>query len=531
MVEHPWTIWRAGRAASLLFALALAATVLLYLVRNRRRIYGLWYLVRGPQVIDNAYAKAEGKAFKVATPSNDHLLVTSDDLIRELIDAPIQQLSLHAVAKEILQPKYTMYGFEWQDQRGVEGTGFVRALRSLLTAHLPYFQPTLQRIIENSFSRELEHPGADEMGSTENSGFAQVQLFPFIKKIVTEVNSFIFFGEELSRNAEFRQAALEFPQTVVFAAELLRITPIKALRPLVAAVATQQHRAAKTLFRHLEPIVKRRLAARAELQSDGSGRTAENTNKDCMQWLIDTSPRKNPWSPARMVGEIMAVWFGSVHQLAMTTTYAIYDMCVHPEYVEPLRSELQRLQHNASGLDKLPLLDSFIKESIRCNNSDATTEDSDTVTGRRKALAPYIFQDGSRLREGDWACVPQRAMMMDGLRYSHADTFDGFRFARANEALRQGITPDEVPDRAPSSLTDSTIDWPIWGFGNTACPGRFYASLVLKLILVHILEEWECVMPDPSAPRCRTWRSSIVPRSTTVVSFRRQQGHRGEVVR
>lgn len=38
---------------------------------------------------------------------------------------------------------------------------------------------------------------------------------------------------------------------------------------------------------------------------------------DCMQWLIDTSPRKNPWTPARMVGEIMAVWFGSVHQLAM----------------------------------------------------------------------------------------------------------------------------------------------------------------------------------------------------------------------
>ncbi|KAK4236588.1 cytochrome P450 [Achaetomium macrosporum] len=519
MVLHPGTIWQADRAASLLVAAAIAATVLRYLVKNRRRIYGLWYLVDGPEVIDNACAKARGKAFKVSTPSNDHLLVTSEDLIRELIDAPIQQLSLHAVAKEILQPKYTMYGFEWQDQRGIEGTGFVRALRSLLTAHLPYFQPTLQKIIENSFARELEHPGAD--------GFAQVQLFPFIKKIVTEVNSFIFFGEELSRNAEFRQAALEFPQAVVFAAELLRITP-KALRPLVAAAATQQHRAAKTLFRHLEPIVKRRLAARAELQSDESGRTAENTNKDCMQWLIDTSPRKNPWSAARMVGEIMAVWFGSVHQLAMTATYAIYDLCIHSEYVEPLRSELQRLRQNPRAVDKLPLLDSFIKESIRCNNSDS-------ITGRRKALAPYVFQDGSRLSEGDWVCVPQRAMMMDGTRYSHADAFDGFRFARANEALRQGITPDEVPDRAPSSLTDATIDWPIWGFGNTACPGRFYASLVLKLVLVHVLEEWECAMPDPSAPRCRTWRSSIVPRSSTVVSFRRQKrrgdGEGGQDVR
>ena len=36
-----------------------------------------------------------------------------------------------------------------------------------------------------------------------------------------------------------------------------------------------------------------------------------------MQWLIDTSPRKVPWTLERMIGEIMALWFGSVHQLAM----------------------------------------------------------------------------------------------------------------------------------------------------------------------------------------------------------------------
>lgn len=43
---------------------------------------------------------------------------------------------------------------------------------------------------------------------------------------------------------------------------------------------------------------------------------------DCMQWLIDTSPRKIPWTPTRMVGEIVAVWFGSVHQLAMVRSYS-----------------------------------------------------------------------------------------------------------------------------------------------------------------------------------------------------------------
>lgn len=117
-----------------------------------------------------------------------------------------------------------------------------------------------------------------------------------------------------------------------------------------------------------------------------------------MQWLIDTSPRKDPWSPARMVGEIMAVWFSTVHQLAMvcfwslaimewsirltkccppapgysckTTTYVIEDLCLHHEYIEPLRLEIPSAATTDSGLP--PLLDSFVKESVRCSNADAS---------------------------------------------------------------------------------------------------------------------------------------------------------------
>lgn len=294
-----------------------------------------------------------------------------------------------------------------------------------------------------------------------------------------------------------------------------------AIVRLVAAVTTRRHRAAKTLFRHLEPIVQRRLAARAQAgEPDVPSSGAKN--HDCMQWLIDTSPRKDPWSPARMVGEIMAVWFGSVHQLAMTTTYAIQDLCLHSDYVDPLRAEIRHHRESGGGVagsgrevDKLPLLDSFVRESIRCTNSDA-------VTGRRKALVPYEFQDGSWLKTGDWACVPQRPMMRDNSRYSDASVFDGFRFARANSDLLQGLRPTGVPERVPLSLTDANEDWPIWGFGNTACPGRFYASLVMKLILVHILDHWDCKMLDPMAPRSRSWRSSIVPRNGTVVLFKRR---------
>ncbi|UKZ76612.1 hypothetical protein TrVFT333_004319 [Trichoderma virens FT-333] len=325
-----------------------------------------------------------------------------------------------------------MCGFELHDNRGIEGTGYVRALRSLLTSHLPKFQPDLERIMKDALEAGLRDVRPD--------GFAHVKIFPFMKTLVTRVNCFVFFGDELSQNTEFTSAALELPQAVVFAAELLRITP-EFMRPLIASIATNRHRAARRIYHYLVPIIEQRLAVR-ELQSSN-----EATPTDCMQWLIDTSPRKNPWTPAKIAGEIMAV-------------------C-------------------------------FIKESVRSSNFDA-------ITCRRKALVPYTFQDGSSINKGDWI-------------------FDGFRFARANVQLQQHRQSADVPDQRESKFTDISPDWPIWGIGNAACPGRFYASLVTKLILIHILEDWECKMPDPEAPRSMTWRSSIVPRSSTIIMLRKKE--------
>lgn len=48
-----------------------------------------------------------------------------------------------------------MAGFEWQDKRGVEGTGFVRTIRSLLTSHLPVSRPKIEEIIQASLDAEI----------------------------------------------------------------------------------------------------------------------------------------------------------------------------------------------------------------------------------------------------------------------------------------------------------------------------------------------------------------------------------------
>lgn len=52
-----------------------------------------------------------------------------------------------------------MHGFNWFDRRGTEGVGFVRALRTLLTNHLPEILPDLGVIIRSRFEEmHQQHP-------------------------------------------------------------------------------------------------------------------------------------------------------------------------------------------------------------------------------------------------------------------------------------------------------------------------------------------------------------------------------------
>ncbi len=59
----------------------------------------------------------------------------------------------------MLQPRYTMHGFNWFDRRGTEGVGFIRALRTLLTNNVPSVLPDLSAIIKTRFAElHSQHP-------------------------------------------------------------------------------------------------------------------------------------------------------------------------------------------------------------------------------------------------------------------------------------------------------------------------------------------------------------------------------------
>ena len=212
---------------------------------------GFLYLVRGNEIIRKAYKEARGRPFVVHTPSNQLVLISSQQHIRELNKAPSSQMSLHAVAKELIQPIHTMHGFEWENQRGVEGLGFVRALRSILTSRLPSMLPGLRSSIAGSMKSQVKRIKPD-------NGWHHVPAFRLAKKMVAQVNSFTLFGTVLSQQQDFVDAALQFSEDVFFSAEILRILPAW-IGPSVASLITRRHRASRILYERLYPVVEERM--------------------------------------------------------------------------------------------------------------------------------------------------------------------------------------------------------------------------------------------------------------------------------
>lgn len=50
-------------------------------------------------------------------------------------------------------------------------------------------------------------------------------------------------------------------------------------------------------------------------------------------------------------------------------------------------------------------------------------------------------------------------------------------------------------------------------------PGRLYASVALKLVLIHFLQNYDCSLVDEKADRTFVLRSYTIPRECTLVAF------------
>ncbi|KAI0019487.1 cytochrome P450 [Xylariomycetidae sp. FL0641] len=356
--------------------------------------------------------------------------------------------------------------------------------------------------------RPTTHAAPDRTSCEQDEGHRQSPVYPMIKKLTVVLNAASLFGTDIVKNEEFLDSALAYVEETLLNAEIVKLMP-RLIAPSVGRLLARRLDAQKLFFTFLLPLAEQRIKDK-ELRDLGHNIPKQT---DCIQWIMETAPRQNPWSAERIIYELMAIWFGSVHILSTTIVFAIQDLCIHPEYVEPLRRELKtsycEFERTGQGL---PLLDSFLKESARLTPVES-------MSTRRCALQPFKLSNGIELAVGDWVCSPSGAIMQSEHHYPEPSVFNGFRFAD-QKALEQLDRPPLKPHQPqPSKLTDVNPWFSMWGTGRMACPGRFYATAFMKVILGHIILNYECHLVEPDKKRWQTWRSATMPLENTKVIF------------
>ncbi|KDQ30984.1 hypothetical protein PLEOSDRAFT_1082201 [Pleurotus ostreatus PC15] len=205
------------------------------------------------------------------------------------------------------------------------------------------------------------------------------------------------------------------------------------------------------------------------------------------------------------VSSLTSVFAGILHHLAK-----------HREYNDFLREEVRKITKldgwSRNAIEEMSFVDSFVKESMRRENIRSASM-------MRKVVKPFTFSNGLRIPVGTIISVPSRSVHMDPERYSRPNDFEGFRFVTYEENL---------PTTSVQHMLISTnSDFFVWGHGREACPGRFFAATILKLLVAHIVSHYDVRLPKgKEQERKPRWiEGNRVPDFRSKIMLRKRQRH------
>ncbi|KAI9743541.1 MAG: hypothetical protein M1818_002855 [Claussenomyces sp. TS43310] len=351
----------------------------------------------------------------------------------------------------------------------------------------------------------LTEPLADEANGAFadiwglDSEWHEIALSPTLCDVVSRLTTRVFMGPELCHNPEWLRIIVEYAINTFNCARALRRYPdvlarvvqwfSKDCRILREQVSTTRRLLAPFIEEHLKKV---------ELAKQG---LAEMPN-DAVVWLHEVA-NGQAYDPVTMQ---LGVSVTAIHTTTDLLTQSILDIVANPEIIEPLRKEIEEVvrEHGwgKTTLQKMKLLDSAVKETQRLKPASGgdyahmfpefvPVSNSVTATTGRFAREEITLPNGLVIPKGTFAFSSMQRMWDDEY-YPSQEKWDGYRFLRMRSE----------PGRESScQLVTTSPEHLGFGHGVHACPGRFLASNEVKMILSHILMnyDFECVgeIPKP----------------------------------
>jgi cytochrome P450 len=192
-------------------------------------------------------------------------------------------------------------------------------------------------------------------------------LHPALLRIVALITGRVLVGPSINRIEAWLTASIDFTTDAFVGAMILRMCP-PWLRPVGQFFVPQIRRVHKhhaVVRRFIVPVVNERLAWMR------SG--IDEKHEDMIQWLLMNGSDEENADPKDIARLQLLVAFAGIHTSTMGVTNTMYDLAARPEYIKPLRDEIETILADTNGmftkqaLTRMKRLDSFMLESQRVN--------------------------------------------------------------------------------------------------------------------------------------------------------------------
>ncbi|KZT08258.1 cytochrome P450 [Laetiporus sulphureus 93-53] len=448
------------------------------------------YLFHAADILQEGYTRYKDGIFKHAEFRGWHVIVTGSRLTDELRKASHDELSFEEAIVDTLAVDYTL-GPNIQ-----RNTYHVPIIRSQLTRNLASLFPDLRDEIVAAFEDEI--PLKDE-------GWTNIPANAAITQIVCRTSNRLFVGLPKCRDPDYCELNKRFTIDFIQGAAIINLFP-RLLKPIVARFLTNVPRSVDRGLKHLGPIISERFENIEKLGE----KWAEKPN-DLLQWLIDAS-RGEEHSVRALVLRMLTVNVAAIHTSSMTFTHALFYLAAYPEYVQPLREEVEAVVTqegwSKAAMIRMRKVDSFLKEINRVTGVGAKSLN-------RKAMKDITFSDGTFIPAGTFVSAASRATHFDEGIYPDALKFNPWRFSDMREC--QG-------ESTKHHMVSTSVDYLSFGHGRHACPGRFFAVNELKALLAHVVVTYDVRLGKEGELPSSTWFGpTLVPNTKAEVMFRKRQ--------
>ncbi|KAI6016795.1 cytochrome P450, partial [Pisolithus microcarpus] len=428
------------------------------------------YVSDAAQILQEGYAKYKGAPFKVPT-LNRWIVVLGRQHLEDIKKSTDDELSLIEAANDSAKVDY-LIGPEINSN-----PYHISVARIHLTRNLGLYYSDIKGELYTAF---------EELLDLNDNAWKSVPAVETVREIVCRASNRVFVGLPLCRDHDWIDLNSRFVVDVATDANILNMFP-KFLVPLVSKKLPNTATGIARAMKHLNPIVKERLRCAGEREDDWSDKP-----NDILQWLID---EKQESSTRQLTLRVLTINFASIH----TVTQALYNLAAYPQYVGPLREEVDAIirEHGwtKEAIASMRKVDSFLAETQRL-------EGVLTSSVQRKAMKDLTLSDGTFVPKGTHLCVPTYVVHRDSAVYDNPGVFNPFRFSQIN---------DDEDASARHQMVGVTQDYFPFGFGKHACPGRFLAANELKTMLACILMSYDVKLEGGvSRPTSIHWDLNVI---------------------